>query len=187
MINIINPDQFIRENKLKGPVLSPQFYFGNSNSFHSQGLYSEDIFGVEGSVERKSAMSWVELNCNVINPVLYDILQKRIFKNIDALISGRMQFRIDESGSLVEDMEGEINGLSSLFENIDRIKFKPGEDTEGDRNKIISVMYKNIKNRTFFMNKCLIISPEVRPIVVLEDTNEVRVDPLSNIYKKIII
>jgi DNA-directed RNA polymerase subunit beta' len=49
------------------------------------------------------------------------------------------------------------------------------------------MIYRNIKEGTFFMNKLLVISPEMRPISVLESVNQMAVSELTKIYQRVII
>lgn len=188
MIVPLDVVSFLNEQKALGPVKTHQLYFGNSNNFHPDGLYSEDLFGIEGSPERRKSFSWIELNCNVIHPVIYDILSKRIFRKIGELISGEKQFYIDDNGHLIEDMdEGTLSGMVAFYENIHKIKFVEGEDEEGDRNKIINTLYEFIEKDIFFINKFLVISPDYRPVVIKPDTEEVNVDDITKMYQKIIM
>ena len=186
MIEIININKYIKENKLDGPITSSLIFMGKSFTLHSQGLHSEEIFGIDGSPERGKTISWIELNCNVIHPQLYDIISKRIEKNIVRLISGEARFNLDENGFLREDEEGELDGFTSFVENIHKLKFR-GENEEGDRAKLIQMIYSNIKKNTFFMDKLLVISPDLRPITIEEETNEVTIDELNNLYQRVII
>lgn len=188
MITILNIDKFIKENKLKGPVETSQVFFGKSNNFHPSGLYSEDIFGISGSKERKESFSYINLNCNVIHPIIYDMLKKTIERKIVDLLSADSKFTIDPTTkSLIEDENGKISGMTSLYENIKNIRFRRDEDKETFRNKIISMLELNIKKNTFFINKLLIIPPDFRPITIMEQFNETRIDELSTLYQKIIV
>jgi hypothetical protein len=186
MIGIINADTFLKEHGATEPITSDQFYFGKSLNFHPQGLYSENIFGVEGSMERRASFSWIELNCKVIHPVIYDILRKRIFQKIDSLLSGEKTFKLDDNGFLVEDDDGDIDGMAALIDVIDKVRFSKHDDEEGNRNKIVDMIYYNIQMGTFFIDKLIVISPEFRPISVREETNEITIDELSKLYQKII-
>lgn len=189
MIQPINIIKFFRENTVKGPVESHHFFMDKGRTFHPSGLFSEEIFGIEGSKERRETYSWIELNCTTIHPVIYDILTKRIFRNINKLLSGDSYYRIDkETGYLIEDEEGEITGMESFAKNITKIRFAKNEkNPEDDRNKIIDMIYKNIKEGNFFVSKLIVIPPEYRPIMIMEDTDEVVVNPLAELYQKIII
>lgn len=185
MIKIININKFKKENKAIGPITSPQIFIGKTHSFHPQGMMSEDIFGLEGSPERSKTSSWVNLNCEVIHPALYDIISKRIEKKIPKIISGDMICTIGTDGRLTEDLDGEIDGFAALIKNIDKVRFYEGDDT---RNKLIKVLYDNIKNNTFFISQLIIIPPAYREIIIPEDIREnPDIGELNTLYRKIII
>jgi DNA-directed RNA polymerase beta' subunit len=185
MINIINVDKFIKDNQLNGPIKSSQLFLGKSFSYHPQGPLSEEIFGIEGSPERRENCSWIDLGCNVIHPMIYDIMNKRIFQKIDKLLNGDKSFTINDEGLLEEDENGEISGMISFVENIQKIKFRK-DDNDSDRNKIIKMFEKNIKSRCFFMDKLIVIPPDHRKVNILEETKEVSIDPLNETYQRII-
>jgi len=112
---------------------------------------------------------------------------------VDAVIEDESPFRIEyrpehpdsnEEGYLEESEEGDIYGMTAFYNNIHRIKFKKSEDESSERNKIIDMYYRNIKNNTFFMDKLLIISPDMRPPVVMGE--EIKHDDLTQIYRKIV-
>jgi len=192
MIKVIDVDRFIRENDLKGPVTSNQIFLTNSYNFHPHGLMSEDIFGLTGSSERSKSMSWIELNCKVIHPVIYDRISKKIERKIPRLISGESTFNLDEEIGLVDPPEGEdgeLKGMTDLVENINRLKFRSGEI--GTRSKFISKLYECIKNNTFFISKLLICSPVFRDVSVRGENDEnvkveIVTDELTKLYRKIV-
>lgn len=189
MITILNVDNLIKEKQVIAPITTHQIYFDKSMNYHPQGLYSEKIFGVDGSKEYKTNISYIDLNCYVIHPFIHDILDKRIFRKINDLLSGTVQFSLDpQSGNLIIDENGEITGMSQFIKHIHDIKFSETDDGEGnDRNKIIKSLYKSIKDRTFFVNKIPVISPAYRPIQIDEQTGDVQFDELTKLYQKIIM
>jgi len=184
MIKIFNVNKIIKSRKLKGPVTSPQIYLGKSQTFHPQGLYSEEIFGMDGSKERKQNLSWVDLNSTVIHPSLYDIISKTIERKIVKLIAGDTSFKISEDGTLEEDENGKLSGFTSLVKNMDKIKFRLSKDGTGNRNELVKMINNNIKKGTFFIDKLIIISPEYRPLGL--DGSEEDADVLTELYQKII-
>lgn len=201
MILIKNYEKFLKTVKAQGPITTPQIFFGKTESFHPQGLFSEDIFGIDGSRERSNSFSWIELNAPIIHPTMHDILKKRIFMKINKLLSGEVSFSIDSNGYLIEDPNGEIDGMMSFVENIKKIRFqkteytkkemekmeKTGEfENESDRDKIINNIYERIKDDTFFMRKLIVISPSSRTITKDPDTDEWIIDDLNAQYQKII-
>ena len=192
MISLLNVNKFIKENKLEGPISSSQIFMGKSKSFHPQGLFSEDIFGLEGSNERRKKMSWIDLNCQVINPVIYDRISKRLDKKIPKLLSGEVHYSLDTNGYLIEDENGELDGFSSFIKNINNIRLRPGESTEeddlGERNHLLDVIYKSIRNNTFLISKLIVISPDYRPILISEDSSfqQVKMDEINEIYQRVV-
>lgn len=191
MINVIDVNRFIRENDYIGPVTSNQIFLTNSYNFHPHGLMSEDIFGLDGSVDRSRSMSWIELNCNIIHPVLYDIISKKIERRIPKLISGDYTYNIDDEIGLVEPSDnttGQLTGFTDLYENIDRIKFRNPE--EGNRGKLINMLYDNIENNKFFMNQLLVCSPVFREVSIMGEGTSGRVeivtDELTKLYRRVI-
>ena len=189
MINILEIDKFLKTMKAKGPVKSSQFFLGKSHNPHPDGLFSEDIFGIDGSPEFRSSFSWIDLKTSVIHPVIYDILYKRIEKKIEPLLSGEKIYTIDENGYLQEDDSGTITGIASLFENRAKWRFRKNDDadTEGDRNRIIEMLETNLNKDKFFMSKLLVIPPAFRPIAIMEESQEIRPDPLNELYQRILI
>jgi hypothetical protein len=186
MIKIINVNKAIRELKLQGPVISPQIFMGKSKTFHPQGLFSEKIFGLDASIDRRRSMSWIDLNCEVIQPMLFDRLSKRIDRKVaSSLLSLDSRFSLSEEGYLVEDPNGEISGFKSFYDNIDKIRFRKDEEYT-ERNEIIDMFYKYIKQKNFFTNKLLVISPEFREVTILENTNEIRIDPMNELYQRVL-
>jgi hypothetical protein len=185
MIKIVDIESFISKNNVPGPITSPQTFLGKTKTFHPQGIMSEEIFGLEGSPERSSTFSWIELGCKVIEPVLYDVLTKRIEKKISGILSGDIICSINNEGRLIEDPDGDIDGFTSFVKNIHRLRFVPGDSV---RNKLIDMLYKNISKETFFTSRLLVIPPRHREIMIPEETGEsIEIGDMNEIYRKIII
>jgi hypothetical protein len=51
MIKILKIEEFLKKYKAKGPISSAQIFVGKSYNPHPDGLFSERIFGIEGSDE----------------------------------------------------------------------------------------------------------------------------------------
>lgn len=188
MIKVLEIDKFLKEFRSKGPVKSSQFFLGKSYNPHPDGLFSEDIFGIDGSPEYQQSFSWIELQCPVIHPVLHDILCKRIERKIDLVISGEATFSLDVDGYLIEDPNGNISGMSSLYKNRKKWRFRRNVDDEEKttRNKIVDMLEENLEKDLFFFTKLLVIPPAYRPIVIMEE-DKPRVDPLNEMYQRAII
>lgn len=189
MIKLINPDEFLRKVNAKGPITSPIIFVGKSGHPHPEGLFSEEIFGIEGSPEYQKNFSWIELNTKVISPFIYYLLTYKVERKIKDLVENNVVFTINENGELVEDEKGEIYGINSLSEHISRLKFKEiyyeDEEDRFSKNKLIKKMYEFINSGAFFIDKIIVIPPFYRPISVLQDGSKY-VDQMNDIYVKII-
>lgn len=188
MITTLDIDRLVKEKKLAKPVTSSQIFISNTTQFHPQGLMSEDIFGLEGSKERSKTLSYVELNCKIIHPMLFDILTKTIERKIIDVISTQKSFDLDENGFLVENLEdtGTIRGLSGLIKNINKLRFRESDSEE--RSRVINMIYDNINKNRFFMSKLLIISPVFRNVFIDDRAERVNitVDELTKLYQRVI-
>lgn len=186
MLRIVNVDNFIAQNKLVGPISSPQVFFGNKGSFHPQGIFSEEIFGIDGSPERRTAMSWIDLNAYIIESSIYETLIKRIDRAIiPNIIRQEKTFSITNDNQLIEDENGEIRGMESLRRNVHKIEFRKSDDDDSLRNKFIDKLYEYINKDMMFINKLLVISPEYRPVMIGSDGRP-SLDELNELYVKII-
>lgn len=187
MIQLINVNKFIEDNSLVGPVDTPNIFFGKTLQFHPSGLFSEEIFGIVGSMERKQKFSWIELNCNVIQPPLYDILSKRIERNIDKYLNGSYRYTLGKNNELLLDKNGEYSGFQDFYRIIDKVNFRSSPaDTSSIRNQLISMIKSYINKGLFFTNRLIVIPPDFRPIFLAEDQRESTMDEMNKIYQKII-
>ena len=190
MIKILDVNKFLKDQKAKGPVTTSQIFLGKSNNPHPDGLFSEELFGLDGSPEYKTSFSWIELNCPVIHPIMYDILYKRIEKKIEPLLAGDISCKFTPDGYLEEDPEGDIVGMQNLYDNRYKWKFKTTEDVPGeissDRNKLVNVLQDNLKNDLFFLHRLLVIPPTYRSLVIMEDDTK-RMDEINDLYQRIIM
>lgn len=58
------------------PIRSPSFYDGVSTTFHSEGLFSTEIFGTVSERRRSHTFAYIDLNAEVIHPILYKNIEK---------------------------------------------------------------------------------------------------------------
>lgn len=59
-----------------GRVTSLDIYDGISNNFNEDGLFSETIFGVKGTVAREERFGYIDLNTEIIHPLIFRKLIK---------------------------------------------------------------------------------------------------------------
>lgn len=147
-IDPLDPMKLVKVNSLK-EVTNP-IAFAKNNVPTSDGLISNEIFGIT-KFDRSNIYAYISLGDWFMHPLHYRIWSK-MDSNIKAVIHETEYFKIDSSGNLVKDPEGNT-GINWLRKNIDNIKIKSTESTKRDRN---IQFLKNHKD-TMFINNIVII------------------------------
>jgi len=160
------------------PVTNPNI-FTSDDKFTESGLFSEKIFGLIDTIDRRKTFSYINLNCYIIHPTLFKIL-KRLNAKIELLISGEKKF-IVEDGKVIEDDNG-YSGIEFLRSKFSEIKFR-GETNE--REKLIKLINKSYEEDKLFIKYVIVIPPDYRNIFQDKDGNWI-IDPLNDIYSSII-
>jgi len=173
-------DSFVKDLK---PVSSSEYIAGKGIQFHPDGLFSESIFGLFDSKDRKDLYSYIELNCKVLHPAMWNVL-RRLNRKILSAINKEASFSINSAGELEQNPDGEIKGLSSVIENFDKIVFKSDGNTFRE-DLIKMVKYYQNKNM-LFLSKVLVIPAYYREAEFDQINQQMRVDPLNEYYVKII-
>jgi hypothetical protein len=176
-LSFLNLDEFIKHLK---PVTSSQL-FTRTNDFHPEGLFSELIFGIVGSLDRKKVFSYINLNCYVVHPSAYKILIQ-LDRKIEKFLSTESFFKVDKSGLLTIDEENGVTGISEFIKIFPKIVFRG--DTP-DREKFINLIKKSYKDKTLFIDKCPVIPPDQRQIFLDEAGRWIK-DPINDHYETIL-
>lgn len=152
-----------------------------TGDFHPEGLFSENIFGVEGSLDRSKTFSYINLNTYVIHPSAFMLLTRLDKKRITSFFSTEDTYSLDKNGNLVQDNNG-VTGIRAFIDLFPKITFRGGTST---RDQIIKVLKENYKNGTLFINKIIVIPPDFRPMYEDESGTWI-IDELNNIYVNIL-
>lgn len=147
-IDPLDPLKLIKVNDLK-EVTNP-IAFAKNNVPTSDGLISNEIFGIT-KFDRSNTYAYISLGDWFMHPLHYKIWSK-LDSNIKAIIHETDYFKIDSSGNLIKDPEGNT-GINWLRKNIDNIKIKSTESAKRDRN---IQFLKNHKD-TMFINNIILI------------------------------
>lgn len=179
MIKLIDIEKITKD---LSPVTSPEYTIGKGNSLHPEGLFSEIIFGSIDTSERKSKYSFIDLHCKILHPAIISVL-RRMNRKIISAIQKEQSYKIQSDGILIEDPNGEINGITSLINNFDRISLDGGSKIRDDLSKMLK---SYSKKGQLFINKMLVIPAFYRDIQFDERDNSISVDSLNDYYVKII-
>lgn len=151
-----------------------------TGEYHSEGLFSEKIFGVEGSLERSKTFSYMNLNAYIIHPSAYRILI-RLDRKLENFFSTEQPYIVNSDGSLKPDNNGLV-GINAFKKIFPKIIFRGDTSV---RKKLINTLQDSYKNNTLFIDKLPIIPPDLRPM--FQDENGMwLIDELNNIYISII-
>lgn len=153
-VELLDPDRLVKVNNLQ-PVSDPIFFKRDSIPTEF-GLLSNEIFG-NTVYERSNIFAYIDLGGYFLNPLIYKTLCKLNIKFKD-IVHGTKYFKII-NGDLVEDEEGDT-GLDWLYENFNKIKFKPSASSKRDINIEFIKRNKNL----VFMNKLIVIPPYYRDV-----------------------
>lgn len=175
-MKLLNVEKFTRGLT---PVTSTELKT-RTGDLHPEGLFSEKIFGVEGSLDRSKRYSFIELNTKVVHPAAYKLL-KRIDARIESFLNTEGSYSVDAEGNLRADDNG-VSGMTEFIKLFPKIKLRGGTAA---RDKIIKVIEEGNKEGSLFIDKLPVIPPDFRPAYTDEKGNDI-VDELNNYYVKII-
>ena len=147
-IDPLDPLKLIKVNNLK-EVTNP-IAFAKNNVPTSDGLISNEIFGIT-KFDRSNTYAYISLGDWFMHPLHYRIWSK-MDSNIKAIIHETDFYKIDSSGNLIKDPEGNT-GINWLRKNIDNIKIKSTESSKRDRN----IQFLKKHKDTMFINNIIII------------------------------
>ena len=144
-----------------------------------EGLFSEKIFGIEGSLDRSKRYSFIHLNAMIIHPAAYKLLI-RIDRRIEKFLNTEQSFSLDSQNQLIIDDKG-VTGTTEFIKMYPNIELKAGTPA---REKIIKVINDAYKQGSLFIDKLPVIPPDLRPMYEDEGGNLV-LDEINNIYLNI--
>lgn len=178
-LQLLDINQFIEKNKLK-QVTTVKLYEKPGKTDPS-GLFSEEIFGRFGSVDRRKTFAFVDLRCSVIHPEVYYIIVG-LDTAIAKLITEKAKYTLSQDGSLIEDPKGScgVPFFISIFDKINLDKFK--------KNKAKNVVFLKANRKKIFIDKYLILPAGIRDLAISKTSRQtiVNFSDLSELYATLI-
>ena len=171
-IKFLDVEKFV---KGLNPVTTTEFRT-RAGEFHTDGLFSEKIFGVENSRDRAKTYSYMDLNAYVIHPTAF-IIFKRLDRKLIDWFSTEKSFTVQDDGQYFETSKG-VTGLKEFMKVFQKLKMKGGTP---QREELIKILKESNKQGTLFINKVPIIPPDLRPAYEDQNGNWV-IDELNNVY-----
>lgn len=178
-LDIFDIKEFIDVNHLQeitNPILMEK-----DGSPHRDGLLSNEIFGIT-TKSRKETFAYIKLYGHYFHPHVYKAI-KRMFKNIDSIISGEKYYTITKDGKLVVDEENGDTGIEFLYNNWEKIDWSKGSDSymRNEREYLLSSNDKNI----IFMEYQLVCPVYYRDIRTKQSGGNIE-DDINKLYSTLI-
>lgn len=168
-----------RDNEVK----SRDIYEQNSTVFKKDGLFSTEIFGEVGSVERMQRFGFIDLHLDVMHPLVY-----RYVKGLSSLYKGILEGTLYAIYNSETDMfeaatkESGKTGIRFFMKHYDTVKFP---DTGSDeRSHILKFLY-SLKRSDVLLNRWAVLPAGMRDYTVTKSGKPLE-DEINNLYRKLL-
>lgn len=156
VLGLFDIDEQIKVNDLQ-EVTSQAIYQGSS--FHSKGLFSEDIFG-QTEEERMHRCGYIKLPIHIMNSNISKTIISRGGGIIKKMMYGETRCNIVD-GVLIPHPDGKYCGLKDLYDIWDKIDIEKTLTSKVKNN--ITILTKTPR-RLIFTDKVLVLPPSYRKI-----------------------
>lgn len=177
-ISLLDVDDFIKRFECR-EVKSPLIREASSNSFHHEGLFSEEIFGQIGSPQRLINFGYINLRTKVLHPVIYkNLLKLKSF--IADIMAGTKYARYNSTTSELEIVSADDpqagTGYGWFLKQLPKLKFTRNESrTQNDRVDVVEKYHHQL-----FITKLPVLPAGVRDMKV--DEMRPASDSINSIY-----
>ena len=158
--------------------------FDTTNAFHSEGLFSVEVFGPVGSETRNRKFGRIDLNIEVIHPLIYQtILSLKSFYGqiMDGTALAIWNPKTREFEKSIDPKAG--TGFNFFMKHIKELKF---EETESEHREFkIKLFNKTIKDGTATMKHQLVMPAGLRDYTV-DKNGKPQEDEVNGYYRKIL-
>lgn len=173
-LQLLDFDKFIQANK----VMRVKSYKLPSTSYDEDGLWSESIFGQQGSRARMSRFGYIDLKNKFIHPALFKMIST-VSEQTSKIIRNK-GFYIVEDGKYVESSDGKT-GTEFLIESIPAVKFT--KFCHKHKKEIATYLDKT----EILIDKFLVQPAGLRDIDIYDQKSRRNVDEINSLYTKLLI
>jgi len=170
------------ELKQMTPVTRFNIFEPSSSNFDPNGLFSTEIFGLVGSVDRNTLFSYISLHLPVLHPLVYDhIITTRSFYG--DIIAGKKYAVYDPKiKDLVPTTEDEgSTGYSFFLTTLNKIKL---EDKNSDLRKFKLAIIAKLGKPEFMLKEFLVIPAGLRDYTI-NKSGRPEEDEINDMYRKL--
>lgn len=146
------------------------------------GLLSTEIFG-SSVKDRRNNYAMIDLKGPFFTPHVYKSI-KRMDRRVESIVNGTKKFIISDKGELIEDDEKGSSGMSWLYKNWEKIKWKRNESSI--RNERIDLLEAYPKD-TIFVSLWPVIPAFYRDVNLQDaDNGKVAHHEINDLYSRLI-
>ncbi len=174
-------DNLIARLKAK-PVTSSRLFLNGVPD--PDGLLSPTIHGTT-TKEKRQVRAYINLNCEVLDPLVYLLIFKRRYRNIDKILTGEMKVSIGKDGDFIPDEENGGTGFDFVIDNYEKTKLytKVVEETDNISSQTIKEFLK--KHSAVTINKIFVYPLAFRDVATGAD-GKTTYDPINEMYQQLI-
>lgn len=172
-------------NRFRGikPVTVTDIYDGATDNFHPDGLFSTEIFGRPGDLERFTTLSYIDLKIPIMSPLAFKALEKIKGLYVD-IMSGRKFAKWDAKAKdfvRASELDGET-GYEFFMSRFPEIKIK---STGSDERELRMAIIQNAKDTNNIMRDTYIVSAAGTRDVIVKDGRTSK-DDINDLYMRLI-
>lgn len=184
-LKLLDINKFITQNKCLQVKSTSTLMFGKSGNIDPNGLFSEEIFGRIGSMERRKRFGYIDLKTKIIHPEVYNFING-LSSDIYKILLGKVKYSITKDGSLEEDPENGFTGIYEFIKNFDKLDLDKFSKSDGKNNLLIKFLKENKK--LIFIDKILVIPAGNRDIQFNKQsgTTNIQYSEISNFYSNLL-
>lgn len=164
--------------------ISETSIFDNNGNFHPNGLFSTTIFGAVGSEYRNRVFGYVDLQMELIHPLIYKALTdtKALYKQI---AEGKVTAIFDKKiKDFVKSTDENSNtGYQFFIEHLPLLKLE--KNNSDKRNFNIDIINNSIKEEKYLMKYLLVMPAGLRDYFV-DQSGKPNEDEINTFYRKIV-
>lgn len=176
----------VKENelsKLSGKI-EESVIFDSTGKFHPKGLFSVEIFGPIGSELRNRLFGYIDLNIEILHPLIYYaiISLKSFYKDI--LAGNQLAIWDNNTKQFIKSNDIDSNtGYDFFFKHIKELKFE--ETGSYKREHLIKIFNKAIEEDKYILRYHLVIPAGLRDYTI-DSSGKPQEDEINSYYRKLI-
>lgn len=170
----------LTEGKLKGlrPVRSLDIFEGSTKNFHSEGLFSTEIFGRVGDEQRALRFSYIDIRIGILHPVVFNALSD--LKQLYAGIMSGTAYAVWNPDIKDFEKSNAVTGKTGYQFFMDHWKDIQFEETKSDKRQLnIDFVTKSYDKALY--SKIVVIPAALRDLEI--EDGQMKMDDMNNFYR----